>query len=42
MSGLRAVNLRQQAASRDDGLPPANRRERVIPALTDHQEDEAE
>jgi len=32
----RAVNLRQQAASRDDGLPPANRRERVIPALTDH------
>jgi hypothetical protein len=28
-------------ASRDDGLPPANRRGHVIPALTDHLEDEA-
>jgi hypothetical protein len=32
----RAVDFRQQTASRDDGLPPANRREHVIPALTDH------
>ena len=29
----------RQTASRDDGLPPANRREHVIPALTDHLED---
>jgi hypothetical protein len=37
---LRALALPiSPSASRDDGLPPANRREHVIPALTDHLED---
>jgi hypothetical protein len=32
----RSTNQTIPSASRDDGLPPANRREHVIPALTDH------
>jgi hypothetical protein len=36
---LMSSEKRSFSASRDDGLPPASRRERVIPALTDHLED---